>query len=101
VSETHQSVETVDDAIFTVRHRKGVGHSGLFEVFAAISSDDLLDFPAMAAHQRSAVVTALSILMHLLRRYNSIDEYDPSSWAAAWNRQMGIDALRLEAPHEG
>ena len=98
--KTHQSVATVADPIFTVRHRKGVDHFGLFEVFAATSSDDLVDFPAMAAHQRAAVVTVLSVLMHLLRRYDQIDEGDRSSWAAAWDRHMGTDALRLVAPHD-
>ena len=53
-----------------VRHRVGLERLGLFEVFAAISADDLVDFPAMAAHQRPAVVTAFAILMHLLRRYD-------------------------------
>ena len=98
--KTHQSVATVADPLFTIRHRKGVGRFGLFEVFAATSSDDLVDFPAMAAHQRPAVVTVLSVLMHLLRRYDTIDEGNQSSWAAAWDRHMGPDALRLAAPHE-
>jgi hypothetical protein len=100
MSKTHRSVATVADPIFTVRHHKGVGRFGLFEVFAATSSDDLIDFPAMAAHQRPAVVTTFAILMRLLRRYGAIDESDPSSWAAAWDRHMGADALRLAAPHD-
>lgn len=99
VSKTHQSVATVAEPIFSVRHRKGVGRLDLFEVFAAISSGDLVDFPAMAAHQRPAVVTAFAILMHLLRRYDTIEESNASSWAAAWDRHVGTDALRLAAPH--
>jgi hypothetical protein len=88
--KAHQSVATVADPIFTVRHRKGVGRFGLFEVFAAISSDDLVDFPAMAAHQRAAVVTVLSILMHLLRRYEG---YSVMRDALAETRKVAIGQL--------
>ena len=100
MAETNRFYATVADPIFSVRCRERVGPFGLFEVFAAISSGDLVDFPAMAAHQRSAVVTVLSMLMHLMRRYDRTDETDPSSWAAAWDRHVGADALRLAAPHD-
>jgi hypothetical protein len=33
--------------------------------------------------------------MHLLRRYDTLDEADASSWAAAWDRQIGTNAHRL------
>jgi hypothetical protein len=61
-----------------------------------VGADDLVDFPAMAAHQRPAVVTVFAILMHLLRRYDTIDESD----ASAWDRHVGADALQLAAPHD-
>ena len=38
--------------------------------------------------------------MHLFRAYDQIDEGDRSSWAAAWDRHMGTDALRLVAPDD-
>jgi hypothetical protein len=98
--DTHRHIATVADPIFSVRQRDGVKRFGLFEVFAAIALGDVIDFPAMGAHQRPAVVTVQAILMHLLRRYDTIDESDASSWAIAWDRHIGTDALRLEAPHD-
>jgi hypothetical protein len=57
--DTHRCVATVADPIFSVRCRERVGPFGLFEVFAAISSGDLVDFPAMAAQVAGSLATAV------------------------------------------
>lgn len=54
----------------------------------------------MAAHQRAPVVTVLAIIMHVLARYADIDRESEDSWAKAWDKLIGPDALRLTAPHD-
>lgn len=73
---------------------------GLFDVLALAHTHRLLDLPGMAAHQRAAVVTVFACISHVLRRYEpSLDPTSSHSWRAAWDRLIGPEALRLEAPH--
>jgi hypothetical protein len=60
---------------------------------------DIIDLPVLAAHQRGIAVTVFSILMHVLARYAQVDREDEASWAAAWDKLIGPEALRLTAPH--
>jgi hypothetical protein len=53
----------------------------------------------MAAHQRAPAVSVLAITMHVLARYADVDRESESSWAEAWDKLIGPDALRLTAPH--
>ena len=52
--KAHRSVSSVANPIFTVRHRNGVRSLGLFDMFAVISSGDVVYLPALAAYQRPA-----------------------------------------------
>src|SRR5262249_32582101 len=72
---------------------------GLFELFATASQNRLIDLSGMAAHQRAPVVTVCAVIMHVLARYADIDRDAESSWAEAWDKLIGPDALRLPAPH--
>jgi hypothetical protein len=55
----------------------------------------------MATHQRPAVVTTLAIISHLLRRYDpNIDIASSTDLRRAWDKGVGADALRLEAPDD-
>jgi hypothetical protein len=53
----------------------------------------------MAAHQRAPVVTVVAILMHILARYEKVDRTSERSWARAWQKLIGLDSLRVTAPH--
>jgi hypothetical protein len=66
---------------------------------AAAERGELIDLPAMAAHQRALVVTVLAILMHVLGRYAKIDRQSEKSWARAWDELIGPDAVRVTAPY--
>jgi hypothetical protein len=79
---------------------EGVKSYGLFELFAAAFQSRLIDLSGMAAHQRGPVVTVLAIIMHVLARYADVDRNSESSWAEAWDKLIGPDALRLTAAHD-
>jgi hypothetical protein len=79
---------------------EGVKSYGLFELLATASRGRLVDLSGMAAHQRPPVVTVLAIIMHVLARYADVDRNSESSWAEAWDKLIGPDALRLTAPHD-
>jgi hypothetical protein len=66
---------------------------------AAAAHGKLIDLPGMAAHQRAPVVTSLAILMHVLARYAKVDRKSEKSWARAWDKLIGRDALRVTAPY--
>jgi hypothetical protein len=88
------------DPIFIAKARSGLQQVGLFDLFAFVSGHELIDLPAMAAHQRPGVATVLAILMHLLPRYvQQVDRNDPNSWREAWHGTLGSESLRLTAPH--
>jgi hypothetical protein len=91
---------SVGAPIFTAMTAKGVKPYGLFELFAAASQNSLIELSGMAAHQRAPVVTVLAIIMHVLTRYADVDRDSESSWAEAWDKLIGPDALRLTAPHD-
>jgi hypothetical protein len=90
--------ELVSDAVFTIRTIDRTITGGLFDIFACADEDTLIDLPAMRAHQRAAVVTALAVMMVSLQRYAAARLRSSSDWAAEWHRQIGEDALRLVAP---
>jgi hypothetical protein len=92
-------VPLVSDPIFPARTPKGDLAVGLFDLLALADAGELLDVPAMAAHQRPALVTVLAIFMHLLRRASG-SLSDAPAWADTWDREVGLDALRLVAPHD-
>jgi hypothetical protein len=91
---------SVATSIFTATTTEGVKSFGLFELFATASQGRLIDLPGMAAHQRAPVVTVLAIIMHVLARYADVDRNSESSWAEAWDKLIGPDALRLTVPHD-
>jgi hypothetical protein len=92
-------VSSVADPVFTVITKSGRHSSGLFDLMAGAARGDLFDLPVLAAHQRAPAITVFSILMHVLARYAQVDREDEASWAAAWDTLVGLDALRLTAPH--
>jgi len=85
--------------IFSVTTTGSIKSYGLFGLLAAAARGELIDLPAMAAHQRAPVVTVLAILMHVLSRYANVDRTSESSWVMAWDELIGPDALRLTAPY--
>ncbi|QIG47922.1 hypothetical protein G5V57_09455 [Nordella sp. HKS 07] len=91
---------TLADPIFSARLQTEIKKLNLFELLCSAATTKLVDLTAMAAHQRPAVVTVFAILSHLLCRYGNIDVADPRSWASAWERLIGHDALRLTASHD-
>jgi hypothetical protein len=58
----------VTDPIIRVRIQDGTKYLGLHEVLACAHDGTLINLPGMRVDQRSPVVTALAILLHLLRR---------------------------------
>jgi hypothetical protein len=91
---------TVADCIFTVALHSGRTSFGLFGIMAAVARGELLDLPGMAAYQRASVVTVIAILMHVLARYEKVDQASEGSWAQAWAKLIGHDALRVTAHHD-
>ncbi len=87
------------DPVFTVVTKGGHRSVGLFGLMARAMSGDVMDLPVLAAHQRGAAVTVFSVLMHVLARYAHVDRNDEASWAAAWDKLIGTEALRVTAPH--
>jgi hypothetical protein len=85
--------------IFTVSTCDGRKALSLFGLMAATAHGEVIDLPAMAAHQRAPVVTTLAIMMHVLSRYAEVDRLAEDSWAKAWHELIGPDALRVTAPH--
>jgi hypothetical protein len=61
---------------------------------------ELIDLTKMAAHQRAPVVTVLAMQMHVLARYAVVERTSAISWANAWGKLIGEDALRISAPHQ-
>ena len=84
----------ISDPVLTLTLARGVEKGGLFELLDAALAGELVDLPAMRAHQRAAVVTVLAVIAHTLRRRGG------ASLAAEWKRQIGEDALRIAAPHD-
>ena len=91
---------TVSDDIFTLRSNGRMRRGSLFDVIAAVADGSLVDLPAIRAHQRGPVVTALAIIMVALQRYAHDHLSNADDWRQEWNRQLGADALRLVAPHD-
>ena len=83
----------ISDPVLTLTLARGVEKGGLFELLDAALAGELVDLPAMRAHQRATVVTVLAVIAHTLRRRGG------ASLAAEWKRQIGEDALRIAAPH--
>jgi len=90
--------ELVTDPMFTLRTTDDTKPGSLFDIFGCADDGTLIDLPAMRAHQRAAVVTALAVMMVSLQRYAAARPKSLSDWAAEWHRQIGDDALRLVAP---
>ena len=91
---------TVSEDIFTLRSDADLHRGSLFDVIGAVADGSLVDLPAMRAHQRGPVVTALAIIMVTLQRYAHDHLSNADDWHLEWNRQIGADALRLIAPHD-
>ncbi len=83
----------VSDPVFTLRLADGIRKGGLFDLLEAALAGELVDLPAMRAHQRASIVTVFAVIGHTLRRYGN------ASLAGEWNRQIGEHALQIEAPH--
>jgi hypothetical protein len=94
------ALRSVADPVFTTSLGGVRAECSLFDLMAAVSRGDLVDLPGMGAHQRAPLVTVIAILMHVLARYTEIDRPDPKSWANAWEKLIGPDALRITAPHD-
>jgi hypothetical protein len=91
-------VSSVADPVFTLITKDGRCSAGLFDLFAGAIRGDIIDLPALAAHQRAPAVTVLSIFMHVLARYARVEGQSAASWADAWDKLISADALRLTAP---
>jgi hypothetical protein len=85
----------VTDPNIRVRTPDGTQKVGLHEVLARAHDGSLTDLFAMRADQRSAVVTALAILSHVLRRYATSPLVKAGDWLTALRSQLGEDALVL------
>jgi hypothetical protein len=94
------ALRSVAGPVFTASLRQGRTECGLFDLMAAAWRGDLVDLPGMAAHQRAPFVTVMAILMHVIARYMEVDWSDRISWARAWEKLIGPDALRITAPYE-
>jgi hypothetical protein len=84
----------VTDPIIRVRTRDGTNTVGLHDVLALAQNGVLVDLPGMRADQRAPVVTALAILIHLLRRYSSSLQ-SAQDWLEAIRSQFGDEPLVL------
>jgi hypothetical protein len=58
----------------------------------------LSDLPSMQAHQRAPVITALAVMMCAIELHADGPPQGAAEWEAEWNRQVGVEALRLVAP---
>ena len=85
----------VTDPIIRVRTADDTRAVGLHEVLAHATDGSLIDLPGMRADQRAAVVTALAIISHLLRRYSKSTLITPRDWLNELRSQFGEDALVL------
>jgi hypothetical protein len=85
----------VTDPIIRVRTPDGTGNVGLHEVLARAHDGTLTDLSGVRTDQRSAVVTALAILSHVLRRYATSPLVKAEVWLTALRSQLGEDALVL------
>jgi len=84
---------------FTLARRQGPPALGsLFELFAAVVADDLLDLPRLPGPLRGPVVTSLAVMMSALRRHAPEEPRTAPNWESAWMAQVGPEALRLVAP---
>ena len=92
--------KTVADPIFRTVTTGGRTDYGLFGLMVSATCGELIDLPGMAAHQRAQFVTVLAILMHVLARYEKVDQASEGSWAQAWAKLIGHDALRVTAHHD-
>jgi hypothetical protein len=91
---------SVSDPIFSAETSAGPKLFGLFDLMASAVRGELVDLTKMAAHQRAPLVTVLAMQMHVLARYAVVKRASASSWAAAWDKLIGRDALRITAPHQ-
>jgi hypothetical protein len=85
----------VTDPVIRVRTADDTRAVGLHEVLAHADDGSLIDLPGMRADQRAAVVTALAIISHLLRRYSKSAIITPHDWLKELRAQLGEDALVL------
>ena len=60
---------TLADPIFRLRTPNGIRSGSLFDVMACAVDGTLIDLPAMQAHQRAPVVTALAVMMRAVKLY--------------------------------
>jgi hypothetical protein len=86
---------SITDPIIRVRTASGINAVGLHGVLAHVHNGALIDLPGVRADQRAPVVTALSIFLHLLRRYSSASLASADDWLNALRSQLGEDALVL------
>ena len=86
---------SITDPIIRVRTADGIDTVGLHGIFAYVHDGALIDLPGVRADQRAPVVTALAILLHLLRRYSPAPLASSDDWLAALYSQLGEDALVL------
>ena len=89
---------TLADPIFRLRTRKRNQLGSLFDVMACAADGTLIDLPSMQAHQRAPIVTALAVMMRAIELYATHPLTMASDWRGEWERQIGVEALRLVAP---
>jgi len=85
----------VTDPIIGVRTPDGKLSVGLHEVLARAHDGTLTDLSALRSDQRAAVVTALAIISHVLRRYAPSPLATAEDWLNAMCWQLGENALVL------
>src|SRR5258706_3534954 len=85
----------VTDPIIRLLTPSGPRTVGLHEVLARVHDGTLTDLSALRSDQRSAVVTALAIISHVLRRYAPAPLVTAEDWLNALRSQIGEDALVL------
>ena len=73
---------TVADPIFTLRSPDGIRSGSLFDIMAGVVCGALVDLPAMQAHQRAPVVTALAVMMRAIELYAERLLQDAVDWQA-------------------
>jgi hypothetical protein len=91
---------SVSDAIFSAETSAGPKLFCLFELMASAVRGELVDLTKLAAHQRAPLVTVLAMQMHVLARYAAVEQVSASSWANAWDKLIGDNALHISAPHQ-
>ena len=85
----------ITNPILRLRTAEGTRAAGLHEVLSHAHEGTLIDLSGMRADQRAPVVTALSIISHLLRRYSKHSLVTPDDWLKALRSQFGAEMLVL------